>query len=290
MGTQKIPFADKPWIKNLALCVAIISLAATIYGTFFYQKSSRFEYEIISNTSILNKNVELSSIRIIVDSVDVQQSRSNISLIELRISNTGKNHLRREDYDNSKFGLKVINGRLLEKPELVSASTVHLRHCIKEHYFGDDSTFINIPVLPLDSKDFYQLKLVMLHSSELSLEFVPLGKIIGQQDISISDSINVDETFISKLIQGSIFIHLCRFVCYLIVLISFTIAIFSISEFFTERKKKKLIKRAYSDKSIEKNVVDDYVKLGDATFGDMKDYLEMSEKDLYRKFQAFSQF
>lgn len=290
MGTQKIPLADKPLIKNLALVVAVVSFVATIYGTFFYQKSCRLEYEVISNTSILNKNVDLSSIRIIVDSIDVQQSKSNISLIELRISNTGKDHLRREDYDNSKFGLKVINGRLLENPELVSASTMHLRQCVTEHYFGDDSTFINIPTLPLDSKDFYQLKLVVLHNNDHSLEFVPYGKIIGQQEIHILDSINVDETFISQLIQGSIFIHLCRLVCYLIVLISFTIAIFSISDFFAERKKKSLLKQAYSNKSIENNVIDDYVKLGDVAFKEMKDYLEMSEKDLYRKFQASISF
>ena len=40
-----------------------------MYVSFFYQKSCKLEYEILSNTSILNKNVELSSIKIIVDSV-----------------------------------------------------------------------------------------------------------------------------------------------------------------------------------------------------------------------------
>ena len=290
MDTQKITFADKPWIKNSAWAIAVISLIVTVYVSFFYQKSCKLEYEILSNTSILNKNVELSSIKIIVDSVDVQQSNANISIVELLVSNRGKDHLRRDDYDNSKFGLKVINGRLLENPELVSASTIHLRQCVTEHYFGDDSTFINIPTLPLDSKDFYQLKLVVLHNNDHSLEFVPYGKIIGQQEIHILDSINVDETFISQLIQGSIFIHLCRLVCYLIVLISFTIAIFSISDFFAERKKKSLLKQAYSNKSIENNVIDDYVKLGDVAFKEMKDYLEMSEKDLYRKFQASISF
>lgn len=89
----------------------------TVYVSFFYQKSCKLEYEILSNTSILNKTVELSSIKIIVDSVDVQQSNSNISIIELLVSNRGKNHLRRDDYDNSKFGLLIQNGTLLEKPE-----------------------------------------------------------------------------------------------------------------------------------------------------------------------------
>ena len=170
MSSQKIPFADKPWIKNSAWAIAVISLIVTVYVSFFYQKSCKLEYEILSNTSILNKNVELSSIKIIVDSVDVQQSNSNISIIELLVSNRGKNHLRRDDYDNSKFGLLIQNGTLLEKPEPLSASTTHLRNCINEYSFNNDSTFLNIPTLPLDSKDFYKLKLVILHDNNHSVK------------------------------------------------------------------------------------------------------------------------
>lgn len=286
MGTQKIPFADKPWIKNSAWAIAVISLIVTVYVSFFYQKSCKLEYEILSNTSILNKNVELSSIKIIVDSVDVQQSNSNISIIELLVSNRGKNHLRRDDYDNSKFGLLIQNGTLLEKPEPLSASTTHLRNCINEYSFNNDSTFLNIPTLPLDSKDFYKLKLVILHDNNHSLSFIPCGKIIGQKEILVIDSINVEESFLSKVLQGSFWIHICRLFGYLMVLISISVILITISESVSSRKKKKLIKDAYSNKEIDNEVVDDYVKLGWLSLLEVKDYLSMNEKELYRKYQS----
>ena len=286
MGTQKIPFADKPWIKNSAWAIAVISLIVTVYVSFFYQKSCKLEYEILSNTSILNKTVELSSIKIIVDSVDVQQSNSNISIIELLVSNRGKNHLRRDDYDNSKFGLLIQNGTLLEKPEPLSASTTHLRNCINEYSFNNDSTFLNIPTLPLDSKDFYKLKLVILHDNNHSLSFIPCGKIIGQKEILVIDSINVEESFLSKVLQGSFWIHICRLFGYLMVLISISVILITISESVSSRKKKKLIKDAYSNKEIDNEVVDDYVKLGWLSLLEVKDYLSMNEKELYRKYQS----
>ena len=286
MSSQKIPFADKPWIKNSAWAIAVISLIVTVYVSFFYQKSCKLEYEILSNTSILNKNVELSSIKIIVDSVDVQQSNSNISIIELLVSNRGKNHLRRDDYDNSKFGLLIQNATLLEKPELVSASTTYLRNCISEYSFSYDSTFLNIPTLPLDSKDYYKLKLVLLHDNNHSLSFIPYGKIIGQKEMLVIDSIDVEESFLSKVLQGSFWIHICRFFGYLMILISISVILITISESVSSRKKKKLIKDAYSNKEIDNEVVDDYVKLGWLPLLEIKDYLSMNEKELYRKYQS----
>ena len=286
MDTQKITFADKPWIKNSAWAIAVISLIVTVYVSFFYQKSCKLEYEILSNTSILNKNVELSSIKIIVDSVDVQQSNANISIVELLVSNRGKDHLRRDDYDNSKFGLLIQNATLLEKPELVSASTTYLRNCISEYSFSYDSTFLNIPTLPLDSKDYYKLKLVLLHDNNHSLSFIPYGKIIGQKEILVIDSIDLEESFLSKVLQGSFWIHICRFFGYLMILISISVIIITISESVSSRKKKKLIKDAYSNKEIDNEVVDDYVKLGWLSLLEIKDYLIMNEKELYRKYQS----
>lgn len=286
MSSQKIPFADKPWIKNSAWAIAVISLIVTVYVSFFYQKSCKLEYEILSNTSILNKNVELSSIKIIVDSVDVQQSNANISIVELLVSNRGKDHLRRDDYDNSKFGLLIQNATLLEKPELVSASTTYLRNCISEYSFSYDSTFLNIPTLPLDSKDYYKLKLVLLHDNNHSLSFIPYGKIIGQKEILVIDSIDLKESFLSKVLQGSFWIHICRFFGYLMILISISVIIITISESVSSRKKKKLIKDAYSNKEIDNEVVDDYVKLGWLPLLEIKDYLSMNEKELYRKYQS----
>lgn len=153
-----------------------------------------------------------------------------------------------------------------------------MRNCISEYSFSYDSTFLNIPTLPLDSKDYYKLKLVLLHDNNHSLSFIPYGKIIGQKEILVIDSIDLEESFLSKVLQGSFWIHICRFFGYLMILISISVIIITISESVSSRKKKKLIKDAYSNKEIDNEVVDDYVKLGWLPLLEIKDYLIMNEK------------
>ena len=102
----------------------------------------------------------------------------------------------------------------------------------------------------------------------------------------VIDSIDVEESFLSKVLQGSFGIHVCRFFGYLMILISISVILITISESVSSRKKKKLIKDAYSNKEIDNKVVDDYVKLGWLPLLEIKDYLSMNEKELYRKYQS----
>ena len=70
------------------------------------------------------------------------------------------------------------------------------------------------------------------------------------------------------------------------ILITISVILITISESVSNRKKKKLIKDAYSNKEIDNDVVDDYVKLGWLSLLEIKDYLSMNEKELYRKYQS----
>lgn len=52
MNKDRTILADKPWAKNLGWVIAVISLCLTVYTSFFFQKSSCLEYEIVSNTMV----------------------------------------------------------------------------------------------------------------------------------------------------------------------------------------------------------------------------------------------
>lgn len=290
MNKNKIILADKPWIKNAGLLLAFISFSVTIYVSFFYQKSYKLEYEILSNTSILNKNVELSSLSIIVDSVNIQKSNLNISIIELCVSNKGKNHLRRNDYDEGDFGIMLENAILIEEPEFMYGSTSHIRNCLVKHNFWKDSSFVNIPIIPLDSHDFYNIKMVILHDSYDSVDLIPYGKIIGQKEILVIDADHVEEGLIYKVLYGSVGIHILRFFFYIIIFISLLFVIVYISDKRESIKKRRLIKNAYSNKDIDKDVIDDYDNFGLRFVMDIFHLLNLNERELFRKYQSSNNY
>lgn len=290
MGNDVKNFVDRPFFKILGWICTIASLLTGIYFACLYKPSPHFEYEIISRTKILNKDVDVASIRVMIDSTDIQRDSLNISIMEIKISNTGREHLRREDYDNSLFGLKITNGVLLEKPELSCYSTDHILRCYKEHSFGVDSMFIPIPTIPLDSKDYYQFKLVILHRINERLSFIPFGKIIGQREISVLETRRVDESFWKKVFYGNIIIHVFRFIIYLIIVIAIIWITFSISEQIEKkkfkRKKNKLVTQFRNNKKLDNEVVNDFVIMPSADFIMFVDLIKLPEGELYNKYKA----
>lgn len=290
MGNEVKDFVDRPFFKTLGWICTIASLLTGIYFALVYKRSAHFEYEIISKTLILNRNVDVPSIRIMIDSLDVQRDSLNISIIEMKISNTGQDHLRREDYDNSTFGLEIINGRLLEKPEVSVFSSGYILKCCKEHSFGQDSTFISIPTIPLDSKDYYQLKLVVLHRIDEDLSFISHGKIIGQREICVLENRSMNEPLGKRVFDENLWIHLLRFLIYLIIIISFigtiTFIVSQVDEKKNKKKRKKLIQKLRSNKQLDDEIVNDFQTMSFKDFNRMIDLLKLSESELYNKYKA----
>ena len=290
MGNEVKDFVDRPFFKTLGWICTIASLLTGIYFTLFYKPSAHFEYEIISKTLILNRNVDVPSIRIMIDSLDVQRDSLNISIMEIKISNTGQDHLRREDYDNSTFGLEIINGRLLERPEISASSSDYILRCCKEHSFEQDSTFISIPTIPLDSKDYYQFKLVVLHNVDKNLSFTPHGKIIGQREICVLENRSMNEPFWKRVFDENPWIHILRSLIYLVLFISVICIIIFIDSQIDENKRKKkrktLIQKLRSNKQLDDEIVNDFLIMNSRDFNRMIDLLNLSEAELYNKYKA----
>lgn len=286
VGERIMIFADKPWVKNLGVVIAIISFVGSIYMWFFYKKAPNYEYEIMSMTTILVEHAGLPSIKIYVDSVDIRHSEENISIIEVKVANTGKAALRRDDYDVSDFGLNILNGQLLGPPELINTSTDYLRHCLMRHDFHHAGSFINVPILPLDSNDFYQLKLVVLHKEGESVMIVPVGKIIGQREIEVNEDFKSKEPFFSRLFDENVWVHLLRLLCYLILIFSILAVVIAIDDKIDERKKNKAMQKIQSSYNFDNDIINAYYKYGDRLFEDMMSIYKIPEKELYQKYMS----
>lgn len=286
MREKTITFAERPWVKNLGVAIAVISFIGSIYMWFFYKKAPNYEYDIVSQSALLVNHTELPTVKIYVDSVDIHHSEENISIIEIRVSNTGKASLRRDDYDISDFGLKLLNGQLLAVPELSGVSSNFVRDCFTRHHFANSGSFINMPILPLDSKEFYQFKLIVLHKDNESVSLEPIGKIIGQREIVINDAVRSDATFITRVFDENIWIHLVRLLLYLILLFSVLIFVIAVNDKKDERKKALALQEILDSKQFSTDVINAYKKHGFNLFDDLMQIYNIPEKELYKKYMS----
>lgn len=290
MRERTIIFAERPWVKNLGVAIAIITFVVSIYMWFFYRKAPNYKYEIVSHTTVLAENAEVPYIKILVDSVDIHHTENNISIVEIKVLNSGKASLRRDDYDFSDFGLNITNGHLLGEPKFSSASTNHIVYCLATHNFRNTGSFINMPILPLDSKDYYLLKLAVLHKNNERVRFEPIGKIIGQKEIEVEDAIRLNEPFLSRLLDENIWMHLLRFLLYFLVLFGGITVCVSLDDRIRKDKKKRQFSKVIKSENIDNDVVNTYLKLGERQYESLIQILNVSEKELYKKYMSSLNF
>lgn len=180
---------DKRGIWGIAMSYAgwgigLASLLIAVYAEFIKKDEPRLEYEIISSTDFINNQETSASLKIFVDTLDVQENHLNITAYNIRVENRGTEHIRYDDYDKGAFGLKVIDGQLLEPPTLLQSSTTHIRDLyVVNNDSLKDANFVTIPNISLDVEDNYTIRVVLLHGAEKTPQFRPEGKIVGQKMI-----------------------------------------------------------------------------------------------------------
>lgn len=274
--------------------IGLASLLIAVYSEFIKKDEPKFEYDIISSTRFINNSETSASIKIIVDSIDVQKSNLNVSAYSIKVENKGTAHIRYDDYDKGGFGITIKNAHLLEAPVLIESSTEHIRSIFPKQDSLVDDTFVEIPALSLDVDDYYILRLVLLHDDSIEPDFNPEGKIVGQKEIVFNTFQAPTPTFWSIVVGGNWLVHIVRFFMYLflVTIISLMIA-FSVSQIddvVSKRKRKKHIIELTKKKNIEEFVADDYINNGDYIIRRMNDVFSKNVSELSTKYKKSKGF
>lgn len=274
------------WLLGI---IAVVGFGVTIYLGFIKKTAPNLEYDILSETDFFNNSESASYIKIFIDSLDVQENHLNISTYRIRVGNNGNANVSYYDYDTGSFGLMIINGTLLEPPVLLESSTDYIRAKFADNDSIVKTSFINIPKLALDADDYFIVKLVILHESKDSPEFIPEGKISGQKAIAVNPIQAPQPDFWITTFSGSILVQVVRLFAYLmaaIVALVLTAAIISyISDMVDKKKRKKLIKNLTKNGSISKIVIDEYINNGSDRIVDLYKVYQNSEADITKKYQ-----
>ena len=275
--------------------IGLASLLIAIYAEFIKKDEPRLEYEIISSTDFINNQETSASLRIFVDTLDIQENHLNITAYNIKVENKGTEHIRYDDYDKGTFGLKIIDGQLLEPPTLLHSSTVH----IKDIYVAnsdslEDECFVTIPRISLDVEDNYTIRVVLLHSADKTPKFLPEGKIVGQKTIEFLDLKAPEPGFWSIVFAGRWYVHIVRFFIYLFVIaiagVLFGIILSQISDAVSKRKRKnRMVELSKKEKLVE-SVVKDYIDNGEGVIVQLHELFSKNENEIstqYAKSKGF---
>ena len=181
-----------PLIRKHGLTIFsfVVGCILTYYFGVHYEKKTNLEYEIMSAIELFDMNQEISNFEIKVDSINIQKSKQNIRVISLKIINNGNKDISLDLYDNDNFGIKIINGKIIESPKVLNCKSDFLKEKLAKHTFVINDSIIQIPKLLFDKNDYYEIKFMVLHDQDIIPTLKSIGKISGQRDIEIIEQSN----------------------------------------------------------------------------------------------------
>lgn len=273
-GLQKI---EKKYAWSfLGFILAAIFGSITIYTTFIVDKQPDLNITITSNVRVLDINANVQELDIFYKNDNIIKQGKNLSILTLKVENSSNLDILSNFYDNKNpLGIELINATIVEKPEIIEASNEYLLN--KTEIFQHDSlNSFTFSEMIIDKHQYFTLKLLLLHKSDIKPIIQPIGKIAGVEQIDVI--YQTSETilpFWKRLLQGKVGIHVLRFFFYLIslVVIVFVIILppFLISDAISTKKKKKLVLKYKKGKNLKSTNETDL--LFELFIDNSKDYL-----------------
>jgi len=231
----------------LGLLTGLIFGFLSVYTDFYRSTSPQIQFDILSNTTVVDLKENINKIDILYDSTSILSKRETLSLITLKITNNGNSNVLKNYYDNQfPLGFVVDNGIILEKPTLIQSSNDYLKESIGQVLKNENK--VKFTDFIFEKDDFFVLKILVLHNMDEHPEIIPEGKIAGVSKISIVKSYLNKETrtFWQRIFEGSILIHVTRFFIYLLAIFLLVATIMLpfgfISDKFEKRNRKRIIR------------------------------------------------
>ena len=165
------------WIAWVSLIITSCAFVGWAYD-HFSDNNPNLTFTIVKEISLLNNKANIPSIHISLDSIDISETNSNLSIYTIKVENEGKQHITKDMYDGN-IQLRAKRGEYISLPSITYVSSEH----IKPHF--DDSTLISekcslrIPCVPMDKNDVYLFDVILRHPIDTLPSFTVRGKITG---------------------------------------------------------------------------------------------------------------
>ncbi|SRX75643.1 hypothetical protein [Aequorivita antarctica] len=198
---------------SLSGFAAILSVIA-----FFSEEKIEIKYSILAETNVLDLNADVNKLEVIYDSINLNRNNLNLKIYSIKIENIGNKSLSPNFYEVSdSIGVKLKGGKVIDQPEIVQTSSNYLDEKLK--VVLNKSSELKFSQVILDPKEFFIIKILVLHKNNAKLQVISTGKIASQKDIPVITELDKEKnnSFIGRIFEGSILIQIIRFLIPLIV-------------------------------------------------------------------------
>jgi len=229
----------------------LIALFFGIYGIYstYQENKSEISFEIINEANILDVHEPLSELTISFQGEDIQEKNLNLRIITIRIENSGNVDILQSHYDiNDIWGVHLKNGEIV-RIQLIDSNSEYLKTNLKPKINNETIEFTKTI---FEKGKYFTIEILVLHNKDKSPEIIPIGKIAGIEKITpIKLSNQKEETIISSVFYGNIFINLIRLIFYVVLTILSLIFIVLSSEKIDQLKIKRRRKKIYDSSILE---------------------------------------
>ncbi|GEM_PF-1406399 len=219
----------------------------SVYTDFFRNTNPQIQFDILSNTTVVDLKENIGKIDILYDSTSILSKKQTLSLVTLKIANNGNSDVLKNYYDSHfPLGFKIDKGIILEKPTLIQSSDKYIGQSIGLTYINQNE--INFTDFIFEKDEFFILKILVLHNVNEEPEIIPEGKVAGVKQINVSKSYLSKEskTFWQRVFDGNLLIHVTRFFTYFFSFILFAVVIILpiafVSDGITRKKRKRKLR------------------------------------------------
>ena len=248
------------WIPWVSLIFTTIALAGWVYD-HFSDNNPRLTFTIIKEISLLNEKANIPSFHILLDSIDIKETNSNISIYSIKIANEGKQHIITNMYDGNML-LFLKHGKLVSKPIITEASSSYINSHLQKTTIIVNDTTLNIPRIPLDKDDSFVLDLVILHPNNEFPQFDIKGKISGQKNLIINRKLVTSTTFMKKAFGGGVWVNIVRLIVFFVLgcnLVIIYTVVKEIPSYIRRERRKKIVKKISSKRVLSQQIMHDFI-------------------------------
>jgi len=273
----------------VGVLLALIFGGIGIYAGFFYERKPGVMLEIISNTPVFDVRENVSKLEVLFAGNNIKQSGQALRVITLRIINDGQQDILKTFYDeNDPLGFIIINGSLVEPPELLHASNDYLSKNLRLSVTTPTQVSFNSVILEVNQ--FYTIKLLVLSPEGAVPDIIPSGKIAGISTINVSRSYlqRNDVSFLGRTFAGTPFVQTVRVLVYgvafLICVIALFAGFFSFLDIRDKLKRKRLLSKFRTSSVLanpstaftadDQRILNLYTRSGEWILSDLKSALE----------------
>lgn len=234
-----------PW-NMIGAAIGIIGIGFGIYESR-RDRSPQLEFDILSNTPVLTTAEDVPELKILYEDLDIRQREQLLSVVEVRVLNSGESDIHKGHYDPSvPVGVQVQSGLILD-PRIVGASSDYLREQASIRLVGPVSLDFD-PVI-LEVGEFFVVKFLVLHSIKKSddrVAVLPRGKVAGVKHLTTKKSYAADNSpgLFSVAFAGPVASQAVRLVVYpvglILVMAAFMIPIVAVTNYRQKRRYGKL--------------------------------------------------